>query len=65
MDGKIIPWADAKIHVLTHSLHYGSAVFEGLRFYEAEEGPAIFRLKEHTTRLFYYADKITLRFPFS
>ncbi|MCH7819442.1 MAG: branched-chain amino acid transaminase [Candidatus Marinimicrobia bacterium] len=65
MDGKIIPWADAKIHVLTHSLHYGSAVFEGLRFYEAEEGPAIFRLKEHTTRLFYSADTIKLRIPFS
>ena len=65
MDGKIIPWADAKIHVLTHSLHYGSAVFEGLRFYETEEGPAIFRLKEHTTRLFYSADTIKLRIPFS
>ena len=65
MDGKIIPWADAKIHVLTHSLHYGSAVFEGLRFYETEEGPAIFRLKEHTTRLFYSADTIKLRIPSS
>ena len=65
MDGNIVPWADAKIHVLTHSLHYGSAVFEGIRFYESEDGPAIFRLKEHTARLFFSADTISMRIPFS
>ena len=65
MDGKIVPWADAKIHVLTHALHYGSAVFEGIRFYETIDGPAIFRLKEHTARLFFSADTISMRIPFS
>jgi branched-chain amino acid aminotransferase len=51
-DGKLIPWRDATTHVLTHSLHYGLAVFEGLRAYKTVHGPAIFRLKEHTDRLF-------------
>src|SRR5712692_6034725 len=50
-DGKLIEWRDAKIHVLTHSLHYGMAVFEGVRAYKTPEGTAIFRLKEHTQRL--------------
>ena len=65
MDGKKVPWADAKIHVLTHSLHYGSAVFEGIRFYETDNGPAIFRLKEHTSRFFFSAETINMRIPFS
>jgi branched-chain amino acid aminotransferase len=52
MDGKLIPWRDANIHVLTHSLHYGMAVFEGIRAYKTDKGTAIFRLKEHTRRLF-------------
>ena len=52
MDGKLIPWRDANIHVLTHSLHYGMAVFEGVRAYKTDKGTAIFRLKEHTRRLF-------------
>jgi len=65
MDGKIVPWEDAKIHVLTHSLHYGSAVFEGIRFYETNEGPAIFRLKEHTARFINSGNAINLRIPFS
>ncbi|PKO84891.1 MAG: branched chain amino acid aminotransferase [Betaproteobacteria bacterium HGW-Betaproteobacteria-11] len=51
-DGKLVPWRDANTHVLTHSLHYGLAVFEGLRAYKTVSGPAIFRLKEHTDRLF-------------
>ena len=51
-DGKLIPWRDATTHVLTHSLHYGLAVFEGIRCYNTVSGPAIFRLKEHTDRLF-------------
>jgi len=51
-DGKLVPWRDATTHVLTHSLHYGLAVFEGLRAYKTASGTAIFRLKEHTERLF-------------
>ena len=50
-DGKLVPWRDATTHVLTHSLHYGLAVFEGLRAYKTGEGPAIFRLVEHTAEL--------------
>jgi branched-chain amino acid aminotransferase len=52
MDGKLIPWRDANIHVLTHTLHYGMGVFEGIRAYKTDAGTAIFRLKEHTRRLF-------------
>ena len=52
MDGKLVAWKDATVHVLTHSLHYGNAVFEGVRAYQTKKGPAIFRLKEHTKRLF-------------
>ena len=51
-DGKLVPWREATTHVLTHSLHYGLAVFEGVRAYETVNGTAIFRLKEHTDRLF-------------
>jgi branched-chain amino acid aminotransferase len=50
MDGELVPWADAKVHVLTHALHYGSGVFEGIRCYETENGPAVFRLIEHMQR---------------
>ncbi|MCL2589787.1 MAG: branched-chain amino acid transaminase [Betaproteobacteria bacterium] len=50
-DGKLVPWREATTHVLSHSLHYGLSVFEGLRVYDTAEGPAIFRLNEHTTRL--------------
>lgn len=51
MDGKLVEWREANIHVLTHSLHYGMAVFEGVRAYKTDKGPAIFRLPEHTKRL--------------
>src|SRR4028118_128382 len=51
MDGKLVDWRDAKIHVLTHSLHYGMSVFEGVRAYETARGTSIFRLPEHTRRL--------------
>ena len=51
LDGEMIPWRDAKVHVLTHTLHYGLGVFEGVRAYQTAQGPAIFRLKEHTARL--------------
>jgi len=50
MDGTLVPWADAKVHVLTHALHYGSGVFEGIRCYETADGPAVFRLTEHMER---------------
>lgn len=51
MNGELVPWADAKIHVLSHALHYGSGVFEGIRCYDTARGPAIFRLTEHLNRL--------------
>ncbi|HZL06076.1 MAG TPA: branched-chain amino acid transaminase [Coriobacteriia bacterium] len=50
MDGALVPWADATVHVLTHALHYGTAVFEGIRCYSTEDGPAVFRLTEHMQR---------------
>jgi hypothetical protein len=52
MDGKLVDWDDAKIHILTPSLHYGCGVFEGIRAYATKDGPAVFRLNEHITRLF-------------
>jgi len=52
MDGKLVPWRDANIHVLTHTLHYGMGVFEGIRAYKTDAGTAIFRLEEHVHRLF-------------
>ncbi len=52
MDGKWMPWRDANIHVLTHTLHYGMGAFEGIRAYDTSEGPAIFRLEEHTDRFY-------------
>lgn len=65
MDGKLIPWNEAQVHVLTHSLHYGAAVFEGVRCYNTPKGTAIFRLKEHTERLLYSADAIKMEVPYS
>ncbi|MEN8259342.1 MAG: branched-chain amino acid transaminase [Pseudomonadota bacterium] len=64
LDGKWIPWRDAKVHVLTHTLHYGAGVFEGLRAYKAEQGTAIFRLREHTDRLFRSAHILMMKIPF-
>jgi len=52
MDGELVPWREAQVHVLTHTLHYGMGVFEGVRAYRAEQGTAIFRLPQHTRRLF-------------
>jgi len=65
MDGKLVKWQDAKIHVLTHSLHYGSAVFEGIRAYKTEKGTAIFKLKEHVQRLFKSAAAFGMQVPFT
>ena len=63
-DGKMIPWREATTHVLTHTLHYGMGVFEGLRAYETSRGPAIFRLKEHTDRLFNSAHIFMMKMPY-
>ncbi|HHJ35471.1 MAG TPA: branched-chain amino acid transaminase [Gammaproteobacteria bacterium] len=63
-DGKMVDWRDAKIHVLTHTLHYGMGVFEGLRAYKAEQGTAVFRLQAHTDRLFESADIMNMDIPF-
>lgn len=63
-DGKMIPWREAKVHVLTHTLHYGMGVFEGIRAYKAEQGTAIFRLQEHTRRLFESAHILGMPMPY-
>ena len=63
-DGKMVPWRDATTHVLTHSLHYGMGVFEGVRAYKTSKGTAIFRLKEHTDRLFRSAHIFGMKMPF-
>ena len=63
-DGKMVPWRDANTHVLTHTLHYGLGVFEGLRAYETTQGPAIFRLQEHTDRLFNSAHIFMMKMPY-
>ncbi|PPI78900.1 branched-chain amino acid transaminase [Marinobacter flavimaris] len=65
MDGEMVPWRDAKTHVLTHTLHYGLGCFEGVRAYNTANGPAIFRLKEHTDRLFRSAHILNMKMPFS
>lgn len=65
LDGKWVDWRDAKVHVLTHTLHYGAGVFEGLRAYQAEKGAAIFKMKEHTDRLFRSAHIVNMSLPFS
>jgi branched-chain amino acid aminotransferase len=64
-DGKLVPWRDATTHVLTHSLHYGLAVFEGVRAYKTEIGTAIFRLKEHTDRFFNSAKIYMMEIPYA
>lgn len=65
MDGEMVEWRDAKIHVLTHTLHYGCGAFEGVRAYNAAGGTAIFRLREHTERLFNSAKILRMKIPFS
>ncbi|MFT0211288.1 branched-chain amino acid transaminase [Pseudomonas sp. F1_0610] len=64
-DGKMVDWRDANTHVLTHSLHYGMAVFEGVRAYETPQGTAIFRLQAHTDRLFESAHIMGMKIPFT
>ena len=65
MDGDLVPWDEARIHVLTHSLHYGSGVFEGIRAYATSQGPAVFRLTDHIRRLFDSAKIFLIDIPFS
>jgi branched-chain amino acid aminotransferase len=65
MDGKFIPWEEAKVHVLTHTLHYGNGVFEGTRAYQTEDGLAVFRLQDHTRRLLNSAKIVKIDVPFS
>ncbi|HNT39029.1 MAG TPA: branched-chain amino acid transaminase [Rubrivivax sp.] len=65
MDGKLVDWRDAKIHVLTHTLHYGCGAFEGVRAYNTAHGTAIFRLREHTERLFNSARILRMKIPFT
>ena len=65
MDGEMLPWRDAKVHVLTHTLHYGLGVFEGVRAYKTPTGTSIFRLNEHTNRLFESAHILGLTIPFT
>ncbi|HIE65318.1 MAG TPA: branched-chain amino acid transaminase [Nitrospiria bacterium] len=65
MDGKLVPWEEAKVHVLTHTLHYGLGVFEGIRCYKGDAGTAIFRLQEHAARLLRSAHVVQMKIPFS
>lgn len=64
LDGELVPWREAKVHVLTHTLHYGTGVFEGVRAYHADQGTAIFRLEDHTDRLFRSAHILGMNIPF-
>jgi len=65
LDGEMVPWREAKTHVLTHTLHYGLGCFEGVRAYNTANGAAIFRLKDHTDRLFRSAHILNMKIPFS
>ncbi|MGC1512153.1 MAG: branched-chain amino acid transaminase [Acidimicrobiales bacterium] len=65
MDGELVDWDDATVHVLTHTLHYGTGVFEGIRAYETAEGPAIFRLTDHIKRLFDSAKIFMIDVPYT
>ena len=64
-NGEMVDWKDAKVHVLTHTLHYGLGVFEGVRAYHTDQGPSIFRLQDHTDRLFRSAHILNMNIPYS
>jgi branched-chain amino acid aminotransferase len=64
-NGEFVPWAEAQVHVLTHTLHYGTGVFEGIRAYETSDGPAVFRLTEHVERLFDSARIMMMEIPYT
>ena len=63
MNGQLVPWDQAQIHVLTHTLHYGMGVFEGIRAYETDDGPGIFRLTDHIRRIFESAKILMMDIP--
>ena len=63
--GTFVKWNDAQVHLLTHSLHYGGAAFEGIRAYETVRGPAVFKLREHIDRLVYSSSKLRMELPHS
>jgi branched-chain amino acid aminotransferase len=65
MDGVLVPWEEAKIHVMTHSLHYGTGIFEGIRAYKNGKGSAVFRLADHVKRLFNSAKIYQMPLPFT
>jgi len=65
MNGELIPWEEARIHLLTHTLHYGTGVFEGIRAYETDSGPAVFRLTDHVVRLFNSAKIVMMEIPYT
>ncbi|HYT30776.1 MAG TPA: branched-chain amino acid transaminase [Actinomycetota bacterium] len=65
VDGELVDWADAQVHLLTHALHYGTGVFEGIRAYATERGPAVFRLADHVRRLFRSAHLYQMQIPYS
>ena len=65
MNGTLVDWDKAQVHVLTHTLHYGTGVFEGIRAYETSEGPAVFRLTEHIERLFRSAKILGMEIPYT
>ncbi len=65
MDGEMLPWRDARVHVLTHTFHYGMGVFEGIRAYRTERGTAVFRLREHIKRLFDSAKILGMSIPYT
>jgi branched-chain amino acid aminotransferase len=65
MNGALVPWDDAKVHVLSHTLHYGDGAFEGIRVYKTPEGPAVFKLREHMERLHYSGGVLDMQIPYS
>ena len=65
MNGSFVKWDEAKVHILTHSLHYGTGVFEGIRCYKTDAGPAVFRLQEHVDRLFDSSHILQMPIPFT
>src|SRR5258708_5819318 len=65
MDGEFVDWDKAQVHILTHALHYGTAVFEGIRCYKTQRGPAVFRLTDHMRRLMGSAHIMGIKMPFT
>ena len=64
MNGKIVPWNNAKVHILTHALHYATGIFEGIRCYSTKKGPAVFRLTDHLARLYRGAKVYHIEIPY-